>query len=74
MANTLEVRIPEVVSAAVPFYEEHRLLLHYADYDERVNAGWSAYEQALKSSGVDYEAHVYEGVNHGFHNDTTPPL
>jgi carboxymethylenebutenolidase len=48
------------------------LLLHYAALDERVNAGWPAYEAALKAAGVSYEAHVYPGVNHGFHNDTTP--
>jgi dienelactone hydrolase len=36
------------------------------------NAGWPAYEQALKDAGVRYSAHIYEGVNHGFHNDTTP--
>jgi carboxymethylenebutenolidase len=48
------------------------LLLHYASNDERVNAGWPAYEAALKANGVKYEAHVYEGTQHGFHNDTTP--
>jgi carboxymethylenebutenolidase len=77
MANALAVRIPRVVSAAVPFYGRQPaadevkkikapLLLHYAEYDERVNAGWPAYEQALKSSGVDFTAYVYEDVNHGF--------
>ena len=25
-----------------------------------------------KENGADYVAYVYEGVNHGFHNDTTP--
>jgi carboxymethylenebutenolidase len=83
MANTLAVRIPDLVKAAVPFYggqpkaEEvpkikASLLLHYAALDERVNAGWPAYEAALKAAGVEYEAHIYPGVNHGFHNDTTP--
>ncbi|HJS34548.1 MAG TPA: dienelactone hydrolase family protein, partial [Pseudoxanthomonas sp.] len=42
------------------------------ELDTRVNAGWPAYEQALKAAGVSYAAHVYPGVNHGFHNDTTP--
>ena len=37
-----------------------------------MNAGWPAYEKALKSAGVRYTAHLYKGVNHGFHNDTTP--
>ena len=48
------------------------LLLHYAGLDQRVNAGWPAYETALKSQGKTYEAHVYPDVNHGFHNDSTP--
>jgi carboxymethylenebutenolidase len=48
------------------------LLLHYASLDARVNAGWPAYEQALKANQVAFTAHMYEGANHGFHNDTTP--
>ncbi len=48
------------------------MLLHYAGLDRRVNAGWPEYEAALKRYGKDYTAHVYPGVNHGFHNDTTP--
>jgi carboxymethylenebutenolidase len=83
MTNTLAVRLGELVKAAVPFYGgqppaaevpkiKAALLLHYAALDERVNAGWPAYEAALKAAGVSYEAHIYPGVNHGFHNDTTP--
>ncbi len=83
MANTLAWRLPEVISAAVPYYggqpsaeEASRikapLLLQYGELDSRVNAGWPAYETALKAAGVDYTAHIYPGVNHGFHNDTTP--
>jgi len=82
VSNALAVRLPDL-AAAVPFYgrqpEEAEvpriqapLLLHYAGLDERVNAGWPAYETALKASGKEYTAWVYEGVNHGFHNDTTP--
>ncbi len=48
------------------------LLLHFAGADERINAGWPAYEAALKSAKVDYQAFVYPGVQHGFNNDTTP--
>jgi len=48
------------------------LLIHYAELDTRINAGWPAYEQALKAARVRYEMHLYPGVNHGFHNDTTP--
>jgi carboxymethylenebutenolidase len=83
MANTLAVRIPKVIAAAVPFYgrqpvEEDvpkikaSLLLHYAELDKRINAGWPDYEKALKSAKVKHTAYIYEGVNHGFHNDTTP--
>jgi carboxymethylenebutenolidase len=83
VANTLAWRLPDLVKAAVPYYGgqppvaevpkiKGSLLLHYAALDERVNAGWPAYEQALKEAKVNYEAHIYPGVNHGFHNDTTP--
>jgi carboxymethylenebutenolidase len=48
------------------------LLLHYAGLDTRINAGWPAFEEALKASHVQYKAFVYENANHGFHNDTTP--
>ncbi len=83
MANALAVRIPNVIAAAVPFYGSQPaaedvskikapLLLHYAELDQRINAGWPAYETALKTANVKYTAHLYKGVNHGFHNDTTP--
>ena len=83
MVNTLAVRIPEVIDAGVPFYGRQPaaedvaridapLLLHYAGLDSRINAGWPAYEKALKAHNIDYTAYTYEGVNHGFHNDTTP--
>ena len=83
MSNELAVRIPEVISAAVPFYGRQpatedvskikaRLLIHYAELDERINVGWPAYEAALKESDIDYAMHMYPSVNHGFHNDTTP--
>lgn len=83
MANTMAVRLPDVIVAAVPFYGgqpsaedtakiKAELLLHYAEHDDRINAGWPAYEEALKANGVKYTMHMYDGVNHGFHNDTTP--
>lgn len=83
IANTLAVRMGSDLAAAVPFYGgqppaadaakiKAPLLLHYASLDARVNAGWPAYEQALKANHIDYTVHFYEGVNHGFHNDTTP--
>ena len=83
MANTLAVRIPGVIDAAVPFYGRQPdaadvpkidapIQTHNAGLDERILAGAPAYEAALTAAGVPFEAHVYEGANHGFHNDTTP--
>jgi carboxymethylenebutenolidase len=83
MVNTLAVRIPGTIAAAVPFYGRQPrkedvpkiqapLLIHYAGLDTRINEGWPAFEEALKASNKAYEAHIYPGVNHGFHNDSTP--
>lgn len=82
VANAAAVAYPEL-GAAVSFYgrqpgadEVSRiqapLMLHYAGLDTRINEGWPAFEQALKANGKVYEAHIYPGVNHGFHNDSTP--
>lgn len=82
VVNALAVAYPEL-SAAVPFYGRQPpsddvdwirapLLLHYAGLDQRINAGWPAYENALKAAEKTYTAHIYPDVNHGFHNDTTP--
>lgn len=82
VSNRLAVRMPELLASA-PFYGgqppaadvpkiKASMLIHYAGLDERVNAGWPAYETALKASKVNYTVHFYDGVNHGFHNDTTP--
>ncbi|GLU45557.1 dienelactone hydrolase family protein [Allomuricauda sp. NBRC 101325] len=82
ISNMMAVKVPDL-AAAVPFYggqpadEEVAqinapLLLHYAGLDERVNAGWPAYEAKLQELDKKYEAHVYPEVNHGFHNNTTP--
>ena len=46
--------------------------IHYAALDESLNAGWPAFETALKANGVKYQMYMYAGANHGFHNDTTP--
>jgi carboxymethylenebutenolidase len=80
--NTFAVRLPDL-AAAVPFYGgqpsaadvakiKAPLMLHYAGLDERINAGWPAYEAALKANGVKYQAFIYPNTNHGFNNDTTP--
>jgi len=82
MVNTLAVRLPDL-AAGVPFYGgqppaedvpriQAPLMIQYAGLDERVNAGWPAYEAALRANGKSYVMHMYEGANHGFHNDTTP--
>jgi carboxymethylenebutenolidase len=46
------------------------LLIHYASNDDRVNAGWPAYEAALKANGIRYDAYTYPNTQHAFHNDT----
>ena len=83
MANTLAVRMGSELSAAVPFYGSQPsaadaakikapMLLHYASLDTRITGNWPAFEEALKANHVTYTGYVYEGANHGFHNDTTP--
>lgn len=82
ISNMMAVRIPDLM-ASVPFYGGQpaatdvpkinaSLMLHYAELDKRVNAGWPDYEAALKENNKDYQAFMYPAVNHGFHNDTTP--
>ena len=82
VANYLATQLPDL-AAAVPFYGAQppaedvakikaALLIQYAGNDDRINAGWPAYEAALKAAGVKYEAFIYPGVQHGFNNDTTP--
>jgi carboxymethylenebutenolidase len=81
MANSLAVNVPNL-KAAVAFYGRQAatadvpkiksaLQLHYASLDERINAGIKEYEESLKKEGKTYEVHMYEGVNHAFHNDTS---
>ncbi|MBY0374058.1 MAG: dienelactone hydrolase family protein [Bryobacteraceae bacterium] len=83
MSNAMAVRLGADLRAAVPYYGgqapaadvpkiEAPLLIHYAGNDARVNAGWPAYEEALKANGKKYTMHMYDGTQHGFHNDTTP--
>lgn len=82
VSNAAAVAFPDL-AAAVPFYGRQApveevprinapLLLHFAENDANVNAGWPAYEAALQEHGKTYEAHIYPGTNHGFHNDSTP--
>lgn len=81
LVGLLAVHSPEL-AAAVVFYGRQPptedvpkirapLLLHYAGLDERINAGIPAFVEALDAAGRTYEMHMYEGVNHAFHNDTS---
>lgn len=81
MTNRMAANVPSL-KAAAPFYGggvpaedvpniQAPLLIHLGELDKRVNAGWPEYEAALKANGKSYEMHMYEGANHGFHNDTT---
>lgn len=80
MVNQTAVHAPDL-AAGVPFYGRvpraedvprirAKMLLHYAGLDSRVNAGIPAYQAALEAAKVAHTIHVYEGVNHAFHNDT----
>ncbi|MGS2871637.1 YghX family hydrolase [Enterobacter huaxiensis] len=82
VSNAAAVAYPEL-DCAVPFYGRQPaaadvpkinapILLHYAELDKNINEGWPAYESALKVNNKVYEAYIYPGVNHGFHNDSTP--
>jgi carboxymethylenebutenolidase len=83
MVNQLAVRLGSDLNAGVAFYGRQvgaddvpkisaPLLLHYAGNDQGVNAGIAAYEAALKANKKAYALYMYEGKQHGFHNDTTP--
>jgi carboxymethylenebutenolidase len=82
IVNMLATRVPDL-GAAVPFYGNQPpaedvakikapMLIQYAEKDDRINAGWPAYEAALEAAKVPYTAHIYPGTQHGFNNDTTP--
>jgi carboxymethylenebutenolidase len=82
VCNALAVAYPEM-AASVPFYGRQPpaedvssiqapLMIQYAGLDERINAGWPAYSEALKANQKAFSVHFYPEVNHGFHNDTTP--
>ncbi len=82
ITNFLATRLPGLLAAA-PFYGSAaaledvpriraELLVVLAENDERVNAGWPAYEAALKQADVTYTLLQPPGTQHGFNNDTTP--
>jgi carboxymethylenebutenolidase len=81
--NYLATALGADLQAAAPFYGaapasgevgkiKAALLLHFAEKDPNINRLWPGYEEALKSAGRPYEAHIYPGTQHGFHNDSTP--
>ena len=83
MVNNLAVALGPDLQAGVPFYGaapaaadvakiKAALLIQYAGNDQRIDSMWPDYEAALKANGVSYEMHMYEGTNHGFHNNSTP--
>lgn len=82
IVNMLAASLPQTLDAGVPFYGtpaaeslvpkvKGPLMLHFASLDDRVNKTWPGYERVLKENHAQYQAFVYEGVNHGFHNDST---
>ena len=82
MVNHLATRLPDL-GAGVAFYGsapnledvpkiKSPLMIQSAEVDQRINASWPAFEEALKAANVKYERHLYPGTQHGFHNDTTP--
>ena len=81
--NFLAAALGADMQAGVPYYGaatetasvpkiKAPLLIQYAESDERINAMWPAFESALKAAGVKYQAHIYPGTQHGFHNNSTP--
>jgi carboxymethylenebutenolidase len=82
IVNLLATLMPDL-AAGVPFYGSQPpaeevakikapLLIQYAETDDRINAGWPAFETALKAAKVPYTMYKYPGTQHGFNNDTTP--
>jgi carboxymethylenebutenolidase len=83
MVNFLATRLGSDLSAGVAFYGSSPnaadvphitapMMIQSAEVDERINASWPAYEEALRAAGVKYERHLYPGTQHGFNNNTTP--
>jgi carboxymethylenebutenolidase len=81
--NFLAVTLGADLQAGAPFYGaaaetagvpkiKAPLLIHYAETDPRINEMWPAFEAALKAVGLPYQAYIYQGTQHGFHNNSTP--
>lgn len=83
ICNTLAVRMGADLAGAAPYYGAQpsaddaakikaQLCLHYASEDARITGNWPNYQKALDAAKVKYEEYVYQGAQHGFHNDSTP--
>jgi carboxymethylenebutenolidase len=83
IVNQLAVRMGPDLAAAVPFYGTQPsaadaakikapINAQYGELDTRITSGWPAFDAALTEAHVTHEGHIYQGANHGFHNDTTP--
>jgi len=83
VANQLAVRMGSDLAAGVPFYGAQPsaaeavkiktpINAQYGELDKRITDGWPAFDAALTEARVPHEGHIYQGANHGFHNDTTP--
>ncbi|HEX8448709.1 MAG TPA: dienelactone hydrolase family protein [Allosphingosinicella sp.] len=82
MVNRVALAAGEALDAGVSFYGpapdpglaaqvRAPLQLHYAGLDERVNKTGFPWRDALAAAGKTVDAHLYPGVNHAFHNDTS---
>jgi carboxymethylenebutenolidase len=82
MTNQVAVNSPDL-NAAVPYYGRQPsaedvakikapVMAHYAENDQGINAGITAFEEALKKAGVEYQIFSYPGTGHAFNNDSNP--
>ena len=82
VCNALAVAYADM-ACAVPYYGRQPavedvpsikapILFQFGGTDKRINEGWPPVKAALDANGKTYEAYIYEGAGHGFHNDTTP--
>jgi len=80
MTNQVAVNSPDL-KAAAPYYGtvaadedvpkiKASMLCHYAESDDRINAGIPGFEAALKKAGIEHQIFIYPGTQHGFNNDT----
>jgi hypothetical protein len=85
IVNRLALRMGSDLAAGVPFYGvqpnaadtakiKAPINAQYGELDTRITDGWPAFDAALTQANVPHEGHIYKGANHGFHNDTPPPV